>query len=61
MAFGGLGGSHRKEAIAPGCFGENLYVRFLNETAPGHDLTYSDVFMVPGRSAVGGGQIDVQP
>jgi IMP dehydrogenase len=28
-------------------------VRFLNETAPGHDLTYSDVFMVPGRSAVG--------
>jgi IMP dehydrogenase len=28
-------------------------VRFLNETAPGYDLTYSDVFMVPGRSAVG--------
>ncbi len=28
-------------------------MRFLNETAPGHDLTYSDVFMVPGRSAVG--------
>ncbi len=28
-------------------------MRFLNETVPGHDLTYSDVFMVPGRSAVG--------
>jgi IMP dehydrogenase len=28
-------------------------VRFLNETAPGHDLTYSDVFMVPSRSPVG--------
>ncbi|MGH3181900.1 MAG: CBS domain-containing protein, partial [Streptosporangiaceae bacterium] len=28
-------------------------MRFLNETAPEHDLTYSDVFMVPGRSAVG--------
>ncbi len=28
-------------------------MRFLNETPPGHDLTYSDVFMVPGRSAVG--------
>jgi len=28
-------------------------VRFLNETASGHDLTYSDVFMVPSRSAIG--------
>jgi len=28
-------------------------VRFLNKAAPEHDLTYSDVFMVPGRSAVG--------
>ena len=28
-------------------------MRFLNETVPGPDLTYSDVFMVPGRSAVG--------
>ena len=28
-------------------------MRFLNEIAPGYDLTYSDVFMVPGRSAVG--------
>ena len=28
-------------------------MRFLNETVPGYDLTYSDVFMVPGRSAVG--------
>jgi IMP dehydrogenase/GMP reductase len=28
-------------------------VRFLNEAAPGYDLTYSDVFMVPSRSAVG--------
>jgi IMP dehydrogenase len=27
-------------------------VRFLGGTVPGHDLTYSDVFMVPGRSAV---------
>ena len=34
-------------------FGKNRYVRFLNETVPGHDLTYSDVFMVPSRSAVG--------
>jgi len=33
--------------------GENLYVRFLNGQAPEYDLTYSDVFMVPGRSAVG--------
>jgi IMP dehydrogenase len=28
-------------------------VRFLDETAPGHDLTYDDVFMVPRESAVG--------
>ncbi len=28
-------------------------MRFLNEAVPGYDLTYSDVFMVPGRSAVG--------
>jgi IMP dehydrogenase len=28
-------------------------VRFLNGTTPDHDLTYSDVFMVPSRSAVG--------
>jgi len=28
-------------------------VRFLNGTVPGHDLTYSDVFMVPSRSVVG--------
>ena len=28
-------------------------MRFLNEAALGHDLTYSDVFMVPSRSAVG--------
>jgi IMP dehydrogenase len=28
-------------------------VRFLNEAVPGHDLTYSDVFMVPSRSALG--------
>jgi IMP dehydrogenase len=32
-------------------------VRFLNEavptSGPGYDLTYSDVFMVPSRSAVG--------
>ena len=34
-------------------FGENLYVRFLNGTVPEHDLTYSDVFMVPSRSGVG--------
>jgi IMP dehydrogenase len=27
-------------------------VRFLNDTHPGHELTYDDVFMVPGRSAV---------
>jgi len=29
------------------------YVRFLHETPPATDLTYSDVFMVPARSAVG--------
>jgi IMP dehydrogenase len=28
-------------------------VRFLNDREPASDLTYSDVFMVPGRSAVG--------
>jgi IMP dehydrogenase len=28
-------------------------VRFLNETVPDYDLTYSDVFMVPSLSAVG--------
>jgi IMP dehydrogenase len=28
-------------------------VRFLNEAVPAHDLTYSDVFMVPSRSAIG--------
>jgi IMP dehydrogenase len=28
-------------------------VRFLNGKGPGHDLTYSDVFMVPSLSAVG--------
>ena len=28
-------------------------MRFLNDQVPQHDLTYSDVFMVPGRSAVG--------
>jgi IMP dehydrogenase len=27
-------------------------VRFLTENVPFHDLTYSDVFLVPGRSAV---------
>ncbi|HLX50507.1 MAG TPA: GuaB1 family IMP dehydrogenase-related protein [Streptosporangiaceae bacterium] len=27
-------------------------MRFLGETVPGHELTYSDVFMVPNRSAV---------
>src|SRR5690348_16968830 len=36
--------------VAPRSFGKNLYVRFLNEAVPGYDLTYSDVFMVPGRS-----------
>jgi len=45
--------SHRIEAIAPREFGKNRYVHFLNGTAPAHDLTYSDVFMVPGLSAVG--------
>jgi IMP dehydrogenase len=28
-------------------------VRFLNDSRPGHELTYSDVFMVPSRSSVG--------
>ncbi|GIH90421.1 GuaB1 family IMP dehydrogenase-related protein [Planobispora siamensis] len=28
-------------------------MRFLNETAPAYDLTYSDVFMVPSRSSIG--------
>ena len=28
-------------------------MRFLNGITPEQDLTYSDVFMVPGRSAVG--------
>src|SRR5262252_5099319 len=28
-------------------------VRFLHDSEPTTDLTYSDVFMVPGRSAVG--------
>jgi IMP dehydrogenase len=28
-------------------------VRFVNETLPGYDLTYNDVFMVPRRSSVG--------
>ncbi|RKS10624.1 IMP dehydrogenase [Nocardiopsis sp. Huas11] len=28
-------------------------MRFLNDQVPQQDLTYSDVFMVPGRSAVG--------
>ncbi|MEV8636966.1 GuaB1 family IMP dehydrogenase-related protein [Streptosporangium sp. NPDC051023] len=28
-------------------------MKFLNEMAPDHDLTYSDVFMVPSRSSVG--------
>ena len=27
-------------------------MRFLTENVPGHDLTYSDVFLVPSRSAV---------
>ena len=46
-------GIPRQEAIAPRRVGKNRYVRFLNGTAPEHDLTYSDVFMVPGLSAVG--------
>jgi IMP dehydrogenase len=29
------------------------YVRFLHDAEPATDLTYSDVFMVPGRSAIG--------
>lgn len=31
----------------------NGTVRFLNNTPPSHDLTYNDVFMVPGRSDIG--------
>jgi len=31
-------------------------VRFLNDQRPPYDLTYDDVFMVPGRSAVGSRQ-----
>ncbi|HEY0447990.1 GuaB1 family IMP dehydrogenase-related protein [Actinophytocola sp.] len=27
-------------------------MRFLNDTSPGYDLTYDDVFLVPGRSSV---------
>lgn len=27
-------------------------MRFLNDTLPSHELTYNDVFMVPGRSSV---------
>ncbi len=34
-------------------------MRFLNGMTPEHDLTYSDVFMVPGRSAVGS-RLDVE-
>jgi IMP dehydrogenase len=32
------------------------YVRFLNDQPAPYDLTYDDVFMVPGRSAVGSRQ-----
>lgn len=28
-------------------------MRFINDASPSHDLTYDDVFLVPGRSAVG--------
>jgi IMP dehydrogenase len=31
---------------------EWTYVKFLNDIQPSHELTYSDVFMVPSRSAV---------
>lgn len=31
-------------------------MRFLNDVQPPYDLTYDDVFMVPGRSAVGSRQ-----
>ncbi|MCM2579507.1 GuaB1 family IMP dehydrogenase-related protein [Streptomyces meridianus] len=31
-------------------------MRFLNDIEPSYDLTYDDVFMVPGRSAVGSRQ-----
>lgn len=34
-------------------------MRFLNGAAPAHDLTYSDVFMTPSRSAVGS-RLDVE-
>src|SRR5689334_22217959 len=30
-----------------------MNVKFLNDVQPRHDLTYSDVFMVPSRSAIG--------
>ena len=32
--------------------GHRLLVRFVNDYAPGYDLTYNDVFMVPRRSGV---------
>jgi IMP dehydrogenase len=32
------------------------HVRFLNDIRPAYDLTYDDVFMVPGRSSVGSRQ-----
>ena len=31
---------------------ESTYVRFLDDHLPGHDLTYDDVFVVPGRSDI---------
>ena len=36
-----------------GLSGTLVDVRFLNDSHPGHELTYSDVFMVPSRSSVG--------
>jgi IMP dehydrogenase len=36
-----------------GSGGRIVGVRFLNEQTPCHDLAYSDVFLVPSRSAVG--------
>jgi len=33
--------------------GEDGVVKFLHDVRPPYDLTYSDVFMVPGRSAIG--------
>ena len=33
--------------------GDNGQMRFIGDRRPDHDLTYSDVFMVPSRSAVG--------